>query len=112
MVSDLNKMNTIVESLISGDRSPFGGALCSDISGLCLISEGAMKGNAGDYTSLVRLASHLSPQEEGNVPLITLESKSYAVLVKEYDGRTVAIQVPNGGDTDGSNSQPGSAAEG
>ena len=111
MASDLSKVNAIVESLISGDRIRLGGVLCSDTSGLCLISEGAMKGNAGVYTSLARLASHLSPQEEGNMPLITLESKSYAVVVKEYDGRTVAIQVPSAG-MEGSNSQPGSVAQG
>lgn len=105
------KKNVIVESLVSGDRSQVGGVLCSDTSGLCLISEGGMKGNAGAYTSLVRLASQLSPQEEGNMPLITLESKSYAVLVKEYDGRTMAIQVPIGVREGISSSQPRSAGQ-
>lgn len=106
MAPSHSKKNVIVESLISGDRSGVGGVLCNDTSGLCLISEGTMKGTtAGAYTSLARLASQLSPHDEGNVPLITLESKSYAVLVKEYDGRTVAIQVPSG-DREGASSQP------
>jgi len=69
-----------------------------------------MKGDAGSYASLVRLASQLSPQAEGNMPLITLESESFAVLVKEYDGRTVAIQVPSDS-TQGTRAQSRSTAE-
>lgn len=85
----------IVDSLITGSgRSKVGGVLCNDVNGLCLVSEGAMRGDPGVYTNLVRLASQLSPQDQGNMPLITLESQSSAVLLKEYDGRTVAIQVP------------------
>jgi hypothetical protein len=101
--------NAIVDSLIGGeDRSKEGGVLCNDANGLCLISEGAMRGeiNAGVYTSLVKLASQLSPQAQANhnPPLITLESQASAVLIKEYDGRTVAIQVPSGQDTSRPNS--------
>ena len=98
------QQNKIVDSLIQGgERSRVGGVLCNDGSGLCLISKGALQGSdPGLYTNLVRLASQLSPQasEAGqgmtatSVPLITVESKSSSVLIKEYDGRTVAIQVP------------------
>ena len=80
-------------------RSKEGGVLCNDANGLCLISEGGMQGenNSGVYSSLVKMASQLSPQSQAihNAPLITLESQSSAVLIKEYDGRTVAIQVPS-----------------
>jgi hypothetical protein len=100
--------NVIVDSLIGGEgRSKEGGVLCNDVNGLCLISEGAMRGenNSGVYTNLVKLASQLSPQTlaNHNPPLITLESQASAVLIKEYDGRTVAIQVPSGQDTSHTN---------
>lgn len=102
-----SKKDAIVDSLIGGEsRSKVGGVLCNDTSGLCLISEGAMRGetnNSGVYTNLVKLASQLSPHQahhaNHNTPLITLESQASAVLIKEYDGRTVAIQVPSGHNT-------------
>lgn len=95
MAPSSRKTNKVVESLMSGDRSQVGGILCNDASGLCLMSEGDVQGPPGIYTNLVRLASQLSPQEEGSTPLITLESESSAIFVKEYDGRAVAIQVPS-----------------
>jgi hypothetical protein len=57
---------------------------------------------SGVYTSLVRLASQLSPQQQATMnnetipaPLITIETDTTSILVKEYDGRTVAMKVPN-----------------
>lgn len=75
-------------------RSKVGGVMCNDSNGLCLLSEGCTHGNPGVCTNLVRLASQLSPNDIGNVPLITLESQPSVVLIKEYDGNTVTIHVP------------------
>jgi hypothetical protein len=56
---------------------------------------------SGVYTSLVRLASQLTPQQEASMnnesppaPLITVETDTTSILVKEYDGHTVAMRVP------------------
>jgi hypothetical protein len=57
---------------------------------------------SGVYTSLVRLASQLQPQaqmqslnnETPPAPLITIETDATSILVKEYDGRVVAMRVP------------------
>ncbi len=100
------QMSPLVESLISGERADVGGIMCNDPNGLCLISKGASMNSDNDgsgvYTSLVRLASQLSPhqrrQENENPqppPLITIETDSTSILVKEYDGHTVALKVPN-----------------
>lgn len=92
----------VVESMVSGDRADVGGVLCNDVAGMCLLSHGHMKSNSesGVYTSLVRLASQLSPLQRESVnsnqpvPLVTIECDATAVLVKEYDGHTVALRVP------------------
>ena len=70
--------------------------ICNDANGLCL--SGQTTCDTGVYTSLTRLAAQL----EGNTsssspPLITIETDSYAWLVKEYEGgQAVAMQVPVG----------------
>lgn len=85
----------IIDSLISGDRQGVGGALCNDPTGLCLVSKGKIDSSkSGVYTSIVRLASQLDSGGEGEVPLISIETDKAALLVKEYDGHTVAIRVP------------------
>ena len=88
----------MVESLISGDRADVGGILCNDPNGLCLVSKGNMNSDesGGVYTSLARLASQLSPHNESlPAPLVTIETESTSILVKEYNGHTVAMKVPN-----------------
>jgi len=95
----------LVESLLSSDRETQGaaksGALCNDPSGLCLGSRGAIDSSkSGIYTSLVRLAAQIDHGGDTNdVPLITIETQDSAVLVKEYDGHTVALRVPKEQDT-------------
>lgn len=105
------RMSPLVESLVSGDRAGVGGILCNDSNGLCLVSKGNMNSDneSGVYTSLVRLASQLTPYQQASMnnenppsPLITVETNSTSILVKEYDGHTVAIKV---GRTD--SSKPG-----
>lgn len=98
----------IMDSLTRGEeRSKVSGVLCNDANGLCLISKGALRAeDSGIYSTLVRLASLLSPSQGTHgglaiagitTPLITLESEAWSALIKEYDGRTVAIRVPSGG---------------
>mmetsp|Transcript_8129 Transcript_8129/g.22037 ORF Transcript_8129/g.22037 Transcript_8129/m.22037 type:complete len:117 (-) Transcript_8129:1568-1918(-) len=99
------KSTELVNSLLAGPaRENVGGILCNDPSGLCLVAKGAM-GNAersGIYTNLTRLAAQLrSSPEDGTVadatsaaPLITIEADDSAILVKDYDGRTMAVRVP------------------
>jgi hypothetical protein len=106
--SSQTQFSPLVESLISGDRAGVGGLLANDVNGLCLVCRGdmPMKHETGVYTNLTRLASKLTPctsaAEDGNptshtsTPLITIEMEgSASILIKEYDGHTVAIKVPN-----------------
>ena len=101
------KISPLVNSLVQGDREGVGGFLCNDSAGLCLLSKGNMgcdNYESGVYTSLVRLASQLSPtavassssssSSEAN-PLVTIETETKSILIKEYDGNTVALTVPN-----------------
>ncbi|MGK3749811.1 MAG: hypothetical protein ACI8RD_002108 [Bacillariaceae sp.] len=88
------------------------GILVNDLNGLCLISKGNMStsattntntNNSGVYTNLTRLASTLTPYQMANMnnenppsPLITIELEGpTSILIKEYDGHTVAMKVPN-----------------
>ena len=97
------RISPLVESLFSGERADVGGIMCNDPNGLCLVSKGKMDGDkdSGVYTSLARLASQLSPQQHATInnesppaPLITIETDTTSILVKEYDGHTVAMKVP------------------
>ena len=70
-------------------------ALCNDPSGFCVSAVGSMDPKtSGVYTSLVRLASQFQGHEEGDAPLITIETAKGNLLVKEFDGHTVALRVP------------------
>ena len=115
----------LVEFMISGDRTGVGGILANDANGLCLIDKGNMVttttvstrnagtdascDNSGVYTSLAKLASTLTPcqsakSSSSSPPLITIELEGpTSILIKEYDGHTVAMRVPNvkRGDSDG-----------
>lgn len=59
--------------------------------------------NSGVYTSLTRLAATLTPYQTASMnnenpspPLITIEMGGpSSILIKEYDGHTVAMKVPN-----------------
>ena len=101
--------------MISGDRAGVGGILANEVNDLCLIDKGnivtptvARNGvahtggdNSGVYTSLTKLASTLTPCQtakstSASPPLITIEMEGRtSILIKEYDGHTVAIRVPN-----------------
>lgn len=84
----------------AGDTRPGAGILCNDPMGLCIAAEGAAAtsdeaSNAGVFTSMVRLASQLQGAAESSVsPLITIETDEASILVKTYDGHTVALRVP------------------
>lgn len=103
-----SRISPLVEAMVSGEqRAGVGGILVNDLNGLCLVSKGSMVANSssdsGVYTSLTRLASTLTPHqtaiannENPPSPLITIEMDGEAsILVKEYDGHTVAAKVPN-----------------
>lgn len=99
--------NPLVESLVAGDRQGVGGILCNDTSGLCLSSDGAIESaNSGVYTNLVRLAAQLQQGEATDAaPLITIETDSAAVIVKEYHGHAVALKVPTTSLSEAANGQ-------
>ena len=105
----------LVESIISGDRAGVGGILANEVNDLCLIDKGnivtptvARNGvadmgcdNSGIFTSLAKLASTLTPCQTAKSTsasplLITIKMEGpTSILIKEYDGHTVAIRVPN-----------------
>mmetsp|Transcript_1425 Transcript_1425/g.2468 ORF Transcript_1425/g.2468 Transcript_1425/m.2468 type:complete len:127 (+) Transcript_1425:3-383(+) len=103
------RTSPLVEAMVSGDRAGVGGIVANDMNGLCLISKGNMttpssdSNDTGVYTSLTRLASALTPSQTASMnnenvssPLITIEMEGpSSLLIKEYDGHTVAIKVPN-----------------
>ena len=65
--------------------------VCNDSNGLCLFQKGSLPAT-NNFTSLVRLANQLNSSEAQ--PLITIETPDSAILIKEYEGHTVAVQVP------------------
>uniref|UniRef100_A0A7S3P861 Late endosomal/lysosomal adaptor and MAPK and MTOR activator 5 n=1 Tax=Amphora coffeiformis TaxID=265554 RepID=A0A7S3P861_9STRA len=98
-MSGLN--SALVDSIVTGsDRQDVGGILCNDPHGLCVATKGAIPSpeQAGVYTNLVRLASKLQKgaqqQQQAPPPLITLEMADKAILVKDYAGYAVAVQIP------------------
>ncbi len=109
-----SRISPLVDAMVSGEqRAGVGGILVNDLNGLCLVSKGNMAStaaksstediNSGVYTSLARLASTLTPYQTASMnnesppsPLITIEMEGQAsILIKEYDGHTVAMKVPN-----------------
>lgn len=116
-----SRISPLVEAMVSGEqRDGVGGILVNDLNGLCLVSKGNMSSASGKlsstsdvmssdencsgvFTSLTRLASSLTPYQTANInkenppsPLITIEMDGPAsIIVKEYDGHTVAMKVPN-----------------
>jgi hypothetical protein len=113
MSNNRGQASSLAESLLTGERAGVGGFLCNDPNGLCLVAKGKMmtndptNSNSGVYTSLVRLASQLqehqlqrpsvikeSTTHNSSSTLITIETDTTAILVKEYDGYAVAMRVP------------------
>ena len=103
VASSSSPSSALVDSIVTGsDRQDVGGILCNDPHGLCVAIQGAavpaQPQQAGVYTNLVRLASKLqkgSPQQQQqDPPLITLEMADTAILVKDYAGYAVAVQIP------------------
>jgi Ragulator complex protein LAMTOR5 len=110
----------------AGDTREGTGILCNDPMGLCIASEGASvvmscsnttvdeaaaAVHAGVFTSMVRLASQLqggnsSASSAQQQPLITIETDDASILVKSYDGYTVALKVPAPALVSGSSSTP------
>lgn len=102
----------------SGGETGVAASLCNDQSGLCLGSRGKIDtSRAGLYTKIVHLASRLDPynthdyarkdQDVGAgggektskldypVPFVSIETDCASVFIKEYDGHTIVLRVPN-----------------
>ena len=116
-----SRTSPLVEALVSEEqRVGIGGMLVNDLNGFCLVSKGNMSqvaekpqtssgadnndsNKSGVYTSLTRLASTLTPYQTASTnnenptsPLLTIEMDGPAsLIIKEYDGHTIAIKVPN-----------------
>ena len=85
--------SALVDSIVSGDREGVGGILCNDPQGLCVASKGSLADDdSGVFTNLVRLAAQLPGGDQA--PLIMLETADKAILVKDYAGYAVAVQIP------------------
>jgi Ragulator complex protein LAMTOR5 len=92
----------------NGDTRDGTGIIANDRMGFCIGSEGSVldETKSGVFTSMLRLASLLRPNggEERETsaatttsppsPLIVIETDQATVLVKAYDGNTVAMKVP------------------
>ena len=85
-----------------------GSMVVNDPSGLCLVNKGSITDNTGALTNLTRLAQQLQSNENTSNPLIALEYASTSILLKDYDGHAVAVQVdkktPNEQEGDGGGS--------
>ena len=99
-MSSLNgRSSALVESIVSGEgRQGVGGLAANDPYGLCVATKGSIMttssdNNSGVYTNLVRLAAQL-PGADGKTPLITIETADKAIVVKDYAGYAVAVQIP------------------
>lgn len=90
------RSSTLADSIVSGDRQGVGAILCNDPQGLCVATTGSTAAtDAGVYTNLVRLAAQLSsPSGQTTAPLITLETADKAILVKDYAGYALTVQIP------------------
>ncbi|KAL7538140.1 hypothetical protein ACHAXR_008312 [Thalassiosira sp. AJA248-18] len=92
-----------MSGLLAERMAEGGGALCNDQNGLCLGSRGNIDASqSGVYTAIAKLAGQLDSTVDGSgggnqqeVPLVSIQTETAALLVKEYDGgRTVVFRVP------------------
>ncbi|KAL7554406.1 hypothetical protein ACHAWF_017855 [Thalassiosira exigua] len=98
-----------------------GGALCNDENGLCLGSRGNIDASkSGVYTAIAKLAAQLDSTVDGSgsggsqqeVPLVTIQTENAALLVKEYEGRTVVFRCPAEAESSQSTGGEADASEG
>lgn len=81
-----------------------GGFICSDPSGLCMgvRGSGIDSSKSGVCTQILRLASQLdnsndvaaTPSTCNDVPIVSIETTSSTILLKERYGHTIALRVP------------------
>ena len=83
-----------MESLLSGivdSSDEVTGVVCNDVNGLCLGAKGQVnREKSGFLTSVARRASQLEV-DSLDTPMVVIESQTSSILVKEYDGLTVAV---------------------
>ena len=74
------------------------GALCTDSSGLSLGAKGNIDSSkSGVYSTILRLASQLDGCHSSTnmkPPLVSIESNSSNILIKEYNSHTVVLRIP------------------
>ena len=93
--------SALIESILSVDQT---GIVCSDAQGLPLSiksnDKSVLVDRVGVYSNMAKLASKLQESaskdsgEDAPKPLITIETDTSVILVKEYAGHTVGIQLP------------------
>mmetsp|Transcript_30139 Transcript_30139/g.87788 ORF Transcript_30139/g.87788 Transcript_30139/m.87788 type:complete len:83 (-) Transcript_30139:138-386(-) len=65
--------------------------LCNDSNGLCLLSNAELDpATAGAFTTLLEHAAALAPEMEGNATIL-IETDTRNIVVRDYDGLTVAV---------------------
>lgn len=102
-----------MDGILAERMAEGGGALCNDENGLCLGSRGDIgTSQSGCYTAIAKLASQLDNtvdgqstkninNNNGEMPLVTIQTEKAALLVKEYGGRTVVFRVPTEANVNG-----------
>lgn len=102
-----------MDGILAERMAEGGGALCNDENGLCLGSRGDIDtSQSGCYTAIAKLASQLDNtvdgqstkninNNNGEMPLVTIQTEKAALLVKEYGGRTVVFRVPTEANVNG-----------
>eukprot|EP01083_Nonionella_stella_P056120 147949_1 len=83
-----------MSGLLAERMAEGGGALCNDQNGECLGARGNINtSQSGAYTSIAKLAAQLDSTVDGSgnnssqeVPLVSIQTESAALLVKEYGG--------------------------
>lgn len=123
MAATSNEAAQGMSGLLAERMAEGGGALCNDQNGLCLGSRGDIDDSkSGIYTAIAKLAGQLDStvegsggksNQQGEVPLVTIQTEKASLLVKEYGGRTVVFRCPNTeADKGGSASEDGEVSAG
>jgi Ragulator complex protein LAMTOR5 len=128
MTSNGKKTSILSEIMpsLKGEASSTG-LVVNDPMGLCIVAEGRLSSDrAGVFTNLLHLAAQLPttqtadseqapPEMEGpttvrpNSCIVTIEMEDASILVKNYDGYTVALQLSNATTDDTAVSTPNRA---
>jgi Ragulator complex protein LAMTOR5 len=116
MTSNGKKTSILSEIMptLEGDASS-SGLVVNDPMGLCIVAEGSLTSDqAGVFTNLLHLAAQLptSPTATSELPsptmevsattgklnssTVTIEMEDASIVIKNYDGYTLALELSNG----------------